>query len=147
MGVRTREFIRHPSDIPIEVEVEEHIEDHDRLKNISAGGLSFHSSQPIEQDRILTLRIMAVQPPFETRGKVMWCRKTEQGYDVGIELLNRDQVYHARMVEQICHIEHYKREVLKTEGRSLSGEQAAKEWIARFANEFPSLDNNLDKAG
>lgn len=147
MGMRTRKYIRHPSDIPIEVEVEDHVEDHDMLNNISAGGLSFHSNIPIELNRVLTLRIPAVQPPFETRGKVMWCHETIEGYDVGIKLLNRDQVYHARMVEQICHIEHYKRQVFQKEGRLLSGEQAAKEWIAHYANDFPALDSNLDKTG
>jgi hypothetical protein len=41
------------------------------------------------------------------------------------------------MVEQICHIEHYKREVAEREGRELSGQQAAKEWIAKYAASFP----------
>jgi len=40
-------------------------------------------------------------------------------------------------VEQICHIEQYKRDMRDQEGRELTGEQAAYEWIERFAAEFP----------
>jgi hypothetical protein len=43
------------------------------------------------------------------------------------------------MVEQVCHIEHYKNEVKRREGREISGEQAANEWIAKFAGNFPKL--------
>jgi hypothetical protein len=42
-----------------------------------------------------------------------------------------------RMVEQVCHIEQYKKELFEDEGRALTGEQAAMEWIKRFAEGFP----------
>jgi hypothetical protein len=42
-------------------------------------------------------------------------------------------------VEQICHIEQYKADVLLSEGRRLNGEQAALEWIEKFARDFPQL--------
>jgi hypothetical protein len=41
------------------------------------------------------------------------------------------------MVEQVCHIEQYKADVLKKEGRELTGEEAAKEWILKYAKDFP----------
>jgi hypothetical protein len=41
------------------------------------------------------------------------------------------------MVEQLCHIEHYRKEVRDTEGRILDGEAAAREWISKFAAKFP----------
>ena len=58
---------------------------------------------------------------------------------MGVEFLDRDDSFRARMVEQVCHIEQYKRQVLETEGRVLNGEQAAKEWIRRYAASFPNL--------
>ncbi len=42
-----------------------------------------------------------------------------------------------RMVEQVCHIERYRADVLEREGRALTGEQAAEEWIKRYAEDFP----------
>jgi hypothetical protein len=42
------------------------------------------------------------------------------------------------MIEQICHIEHYRKEVKLAEGRELSSEEAADEWIKRYAGDFPA---------
>jgi hypothetical protein len=42
------------------------------------------------------------------------------------------------MVEQVCHIEQYKRSAKDNEGRELTSEQAATEWIARHAADFPN---------
>jgi hypothetical protein len=41
------------------------------------------------------------------------------------------------MVEQVCHIESYKQQILKSEGRKLSPEEAAVEWVSKFAANFP----------
>ena len=43
------------------------------------------------------------------------------------------------MIEQICHIEHYRKEVARVEGRELSTQEAASEWISRYASDFPAL--------
>ena len=47
------------------------------------------------------------------------------------------------MIEQICHIEQYKADVLAKEGRQLDVEQAAREWIYKFADDFPDLEEGL----
>ena len=41
------------------------------------------------------------------------------------------------MVEQVCPIEQYRHEMLKNEGRTLSSEEAALEWIQKYAPQFP----------
>jgi len=41
------------------------------------------------------------------------------------------------MIEQICHIDHYRKEVLEREGRQLSSAEAAMEWVTKFAQDFP----------
>jgi hypothetical protein len=38
------------------------------------------------------------------------------------------------MVEQICHIEHYRRAVHESQGRTLSSREAAIEWIEGYAD-------------
>ena len=53
-------------------------------------------------------------------------------------------MFRARMVEQVCHIEQYKHQVLKKEGRKLSGEEAALEWIQKYAPQFPGSDGGLE---
>ena len=65
-------------------------------------------------------------------------RLTSTHYDVGIQFADTNTEFAVRMVEQICQIHHYQREVLEKEGRSLSGAEAAAEWVAKYARDFPS---------
>lgn len=136
-GGSMRTFIRHPSDIPIEVHPEDAVEQTEQhLNNVSAGGLSFKSQMPFEDGRVLRIRIMIVKPAFEAKGKVVWCRKEDETFEVGVEFTETRDVFKVRMIEQVCHIEHYKREIREKEGRELSGREAALEWISKFANTF-----------
>lgn len=135
-----RKYIRHPSDIPIEVEnqnVNSHVTE--SLVNVSLGGLSFQSQEKQELGKLIRIKISLVDPPFETTGKVVWCRPNDGDYEIGVKLLDINDAYRARMVEQVCHIEHYKRQVLEKEGRALTGQEAAMEWIRKYANSFPKI--------
>ena len=80
-----------------------------------------------------------MQPDFEVRGQVVWCRAESGVFEIGVAFLNPSDLFQVRMVEQICHIEQYKADVLASEGRRLNGEQAAQEWIQKFAGDFPQL--------
>ena len=133
-----RSFIRHPSDIPIDFQLEDVVADsNDYLKNVSHGGLAFHSKVALSTGTVIRLKIPLVKPVFEAVGRVTWCHPEGNRYEVGIEFLDEDDTFRARMVEQICHIEQYKHEVLEKEGRELTGEQAAMEGIQKFATKFP----------
>lgn len=132
-----RSYIRHPSDIPIAYRVEEPGPEHsEHLRNVSHGGLAFDSREPLEIGVIISLRIPQVTPVFETQGRVVWQQQRGDHYEIGVAFLQQEDVFRARMVEQVCHIEHYKREVLENEGRRLSGHEAAMEWIAKHAKDF-----------
>ena len=137
-----REYIRHPASVPVQLEelegeVKQGI---NTLNNVSFGGVSCLSSEPIEKGKTVNMRIECVNPDFEITGKVVWCRAKNELFEVGIEfILSKDSVFHLRMVEQICHIEHYRSEVLKKEGRKLTSEVAAQEWIEKYAGNFPEV--------
>lgn len=136
-GGHMRSFIRHPSDIPIEVHPEDAVEKTEQqLNNVSEGGLSFKSQTPLELGRLVTVRIGIVKPPFTAKGRVVWCRDENGSFDIGIEFTEARDVFKARMIEQVCHIEHYKKEIREKEGRVLSGREAALEWISKYANTF-----------
>jgi len=140
-----RNFIRHPSDIPIEIELEEVVANRtEYLKNISRGGLSFNSKVPVQSGSTIKIKIPLVKPLFEALGRVAWCLKCkgDAHYEVGVAFLAEEDAFRARMVEQVCHIEHYKNMVLEKEGRVLNSEQAALEWIQRYATGFPTPGPN-----
>jgi hypothetical protein len=134
-----RQFIRHPVDVPIELRAdfagaasEVHTQD------ISQGGLAVRSTVAVEPGALLEVRIPYVQPAFQARARVAWCRRREDGgHEVGVTFLDAEDAFLARMVEQVCYIEDYRKSVARLEGRALSSEEAAHEWIARYAAKFP----------
>ncbi len=140
MAKQAREFIRHPTDIPIEVSLSsDQGSVQPRLSNISEGGLAFIQNQRFPPGVILQVRIPFIEPPLTVNAQVVWCHDHESQYEIGVRFLEWSDAYKVRMVEQVCHIEQYKRHVERTEGRRLTGEEAASEWIEKFASEFPSI--------
>lgn len=143
-----RNFIRHPSNIPIDFHVKEVSEysadGNEYLKNVSFGGLSFSSKYNLNAGAVINIEIPLIKPVFQAMGRVLWCRNDKDRFEIGVEFLDKDDLFRARMVEQICHIEQYKQKVLQTEGRNLSGEQAAQEWIKKFAPRFPGPDSSVN---
>ena len=137
-----RSYIRHPADVPIELLPADHAsENYSRVMDVSIGGLSLKSDMELKLKTLIKIKIPLVEPPFETLGVVVWCRRVHTDYEVGVRFINEQDAYAARMVEQICHIEHYRVSVLEHEGRSLNAEEAAKEWIGKFARDFPQFDS------
>lgn len=133
-----REYIRHPVDIPIEFQRDEGntCGQHETLSNISQGGLAFRSHCALEVGATIYIRIPISEPPYEAQARVAWCKAVEDGFEIGVALLGAEEGFRSRMVEQVCHIEHYRQEVLHREGRQLTAQQAALEWIGKYADTF-----------
>lgn len=133
-----RRFIRHPSDIPIHFAVKDSATfDAKPLRDVSRGGLSFDSDIPLEVGSIIYIEIPVKQPAYTAQGRVAWCRKHLKGFAVGVEFENASTSFSVRMVEQVCYIEHYRKTVAECEGRELNSEEAAAEWVEKFAAKFP----------
>jgi PilZ domain len=134
-----RRFIRHTADVPIEVRS---VGDGEAVvqqgMNVSEGGLAFLSDTCPRVDDVIELRIPEVDPPFEAHARVIWCRPEEGKFLVGVQFLDASDAFRARMVEQVCTIEKYRRDVHEQEGRELTAQEAAAEWITRFAGRFPT---------
>jgi hypothetical protein len=138
-GEEGRQFMRHPVAVPIEAIPTEADDRAVRCHaySLGVGGVAFRFDQMIEPGTLLQIRIPFVFPQFETDARVVWCRCHENIIDLGVEFLNSDDAFRARMVEQVCHIESYRRDVYEREGRQLTPEEASLEWIEKFAAEFP----------
>lgn len=133
-----RRFIRHTADVPLEVRTVAAPPRRTSGLDISHGGLSFLLEDDLPVGATIDVRIPTVSPPFEARAKVVWRRREGSGYCIGVAFLDADDAFRARMVEQVCAIEAYRREVRENEGRTLGTEEAAEEWIRRYAGGFPS---------
>jgi hypothetical protein len=139
-----RQFIRHPVDVPVEIGaaasgLPSAVHTHD----ISVGGLALRSRVAVAPGTDVEIRIAYVQPAFEAHARVAWCHPhEEEGFELGVTFLDAQDAFLARMVEQVCHIEDYRQSVGRLEGRHLCAEEAAAEWIAQYAAQFPEIGSS-----
>jgi hypothetical protein len=133
-----RQFIRHPSDVPIDFKLcGADFGNQELLKNYSDGGLCFISDTWVEPDSEIQITIPVTNHDFQATASVVWCKFIDGNYEVGIRFLEAEAEHAVRIIEQIYLIERYKEDKLSREGRRLSGEEAAREWISQYAGEFP----------
>lgn len=153
-----REFIRHTVNIPIEFRLladDEHpdappLPDHaedgrtamrtaGESRNVGFGGLAFESNFCPQVGNLIEIRIPTVDPPFIAKARVAWCRsEPDGGYMIGASFLDASDAFRSRMVQQVCSIENYRKEVKAEEGRDLTPQEASAEWIAKYAGRFPT---------
>jgi hypothetical protein len=140
---KIRKFIRHPADVPLQVTLDWEEENDDSIDqtitNVGLGGLAFVSQKPLEVLQRVRVCIPLLQQDNYLVGNVVWCEKSGKSYEIGIEFEKTRDAFRIRMIEQICHIEHYRKEVERLEGRELSAQEAAGEWISKYAGDFPAL--------
>ena len=107
------------------------------LRNVSYGGICCQCDVFCEPGSRVTVSVDFVEPGFQLQGTVAWCNKVQGRYEVGIEFnCEESELFTVKMVEQVCNIEAYRKQVEKTQGRTLSCDQAALEWIDRYAEGF-----------
>jgi len=134
-----RSFIRHPTDMPIEVVAGDAPHTEQALRNVGHGGLSFRYPRQVPVGVTMRVRIAVTSPVFEANCRVAWCLPEGDCFQVGVEFLDQEDLYRARMVEQVCQIEGYRRDLHEKQGRTLSSQEAALEWISKFAKGFPGF--------
>lgn len=99
-------------------------------------GLCCEVEAPIEVGAYIMLRIPSLSIDSLGRARVVWCRQLGSNYQLGVAFCSGQDAYRARMFEQVCEIEAYRQRLARSEGRQLSGEEAAAEWIEQFAADF-----------
>lgn len=136
MSSNERQYPRHTSDLPVAVTFGEVLASESTyLNDISAGGVGFNAMVPLEPGAVLILQLPPGRPVLSTPIKVVWCRQVGLMYAVGAEFLSKNMTLRERIVEMVQQIEDY-RSTTAREGRSLSAQHAALEWIDRFGKDF-----------
>ena len=140
-----RQYIRHPADIPINIFISPNTHQQEaaqampgEIVDISQGGISCEVSDVIEVGSQVNIEINSVSPKYYGKGKIVWCKPQPNGYEVGVSFIDQEEAFRSRMVQQICQIEMYKNMIFEKEGRLLGGNEAAQEWIQKYASEFPA---------
>lgn len=132
-----REYFRQNAGIPVEIiyngEQFRYI-----LENVSLGGLACQGSMMIAVNTQVEIRMHLLLPEYVSQGRVVWCKKNDELFELGIEHCGNKDKARLHMIEQISNIEHYRHDIKAAEGRSLDGEQAAKEWVEVHGADFLS---------
>ncbi|MDQ6990848.1 MAG: PilZ domain-containing protein [Mariprofundaceae bacterium] len=131
-----RAFIRHPVDVPIHIALQSSEElQHISMSDVGEGGVAFFTNVAFDDGMVLKITVPHVQPPFEAACVVCWRKISGEQFEVGVKFLDESSRFRARMVEQVCHIEGYRKQAAE-QGRILSGEESAQEWIGKYAAHF-----------
>lgn len=110
-----------------------------RLHNISLGGVACNSNRGFRRGTSIEMHIPLLGEQARYPGIVAWCRRQATDYLVGIAFTDEDTLFRARMVEQVCQIEHYRHVIEQQCGKPVAIEQCAREWIAQHAAQFPPM--------
>ncbi|MDC9724873.1 MAG: PilZ domain-containing protein [Gammaproteobacteria bacterium] len=135
-----RQFIRHPTAIPIEFNLAGTVEKL-HIKDVGTGGLCFSTHHSIETGAQIHIIIPICKPEFDAKGIVCWCKEDAGAFLVGVAFQQESVSYAVRMVEQVCHIEDYRSHMKADKGIELTSEQAAMQWISQHAQDFPQLSS------
>lgn len=134
-----RRFIRHPTEFPIlVVSMDSSDGDEATLCDISQGGLACSLQRELKPGESVALGIPSLQQDYKISGLVVRCRRYSDGYRIGIQFKDETESFKSKMVEQVCQIEHFRRELCR-EGRDLDSETAAREWIERYGSQFADM--------
>ncbi|WP_375738154.1 PilZ domain-containing protein [Pseudomonas boanensis] len=132
-----RQFLRHPTDMPVElVRSKNGSQPLQRLHDISFGGVACNSTRAFRRGTAIELQIPLLGDHAHLTGIVAWCRKQLEDYLIGISFISEESFFRARMVEQVCHIEHYRKQREAEVGHPLPVEAVAREWVDAHASDF-----------
>jgi len=135
-----RNFFRHPIQVPIRFRVPPHRGPgfFSKTEDISAGGISFYLSREFPEGTLLDVTIPLQAVKFNMIGSVAYCRQEPQSglFKIGILFHESDMTFRAKLAAEILKIEEFRKEISKRLGREVSREDAAHEWIQRYAEEF-----------
>lgn len=134
------EFIQHPRQIPLSLTP---IAPPSTVETETRMGLRVAYAEAFEPGQWLAIKPHC--PSLDRdwadtsfAGQVLWCEEVEKGFELGVAFASRQAAYVGRMWEQCCQIACYRDEQALA-SRPLSLEQAAAEWIARHAANFPKF--------
>lgn len=127
----------HPQLSPIELALTPQLIVASYAPALRASNLGFSCSwpRPFQQGQPLRLRIPAITREIATDVLVMQCTATDTGFVLKLAVLDQEQEFQFRMLLQLSHIHLYHQQ-LDHQGRRLSRNEAAKEWIGHFADTF-----------
>lgn len=137
-----RRFYRHPINKPIQYQpYDSRHRDHTSTVDVSEGGICFMSEQRLPQGTKIHLSIPVGDQVFRVDAQVAYCSQMSAAnrYRTGVAFLDPESAFRAKLAEEMLLIEKYREKISKELGRDVSEEEAAREWIEKYAKNFSYL--------
>ncbi len=103
-----RQCYRHPSHVPVSINSNSFgPDDLCSLRDISLGGMAFRSGNELKMGETVRATLPDLAPAFEVKGTVVWSRRVNGGFEVGVEFTesgNRPEIVE-KIVEEVAHLE------------------------------------------
>lgn len=138
-----RRFYRHPIGVPITLSpVRQKKEIASRSLDVSLGGLSFYWPQRLSKGSLIDINIAVKDKRFEIKSKIAYTKEDPSTgqYRTGVCFADYPSAFMARLAEEMLEIIQYRKNLSQKLGREVSEDEAANEWIKKYAAKFPGLN-------
>ncbi|MFC1553292.1 hypothetical protein ACFL7D_01550 [candidate division KSB1 bacterium] len=130
-------FIKHLSEIPLDFQVSDITQSEEIPPfGYERTGLTVTTDNEIKKGSKVKINFPLRDKIFDVHGIVEFCKKTRNRYEFGVVFRNSEDELRTRLIEQAYYIDKYRCDIEINEGRSLTGQEAAMEWIEKFAKDF-----------
>ena len=137
-----RRFYRHPISVPITLNsAKDQSGGSSQSLDVSLGGLSFLWPRKLPKGALVGVNIAVKDKLFEIKSKVAYAKedlKTGK-FRTGVCFTDYPSAFMARLVEEMLEILRYRKNLSRELGREIPEEEAASEWIKKYAARFPAL--------
>ncbi|MFA6600192.1 MAG: PilZ domain-containing protein [Candidatus Omnitrophota bacterium] len=141
-SLEQRRFYRHPLTKPIQYQAyQARSADRTSTVDVSEGGMCFLAGQPLAKGTKLHLKIPVGDQVFELQAQVAYCNQDDRVsmFRTGVAFLDAESAFRAKLAEEMIQINVYREKVSRELGREVSEEEAAREWIEKYAKNFSYL--------
>lgn len=141
IGVNQRRFYRHPLSIPIGFQEKQARSSHGPSVDISEGGICFLAERFLAKGAEINLKIPVGDRVFTIQGQVAYSNRLPNlnRFKTGVLFLNANDAFRAKLAEEMLQIKIFREKISKEQGREFTEEEAARQWIDKYAKKFGEL--------
>ena len=135
-----RRFYRHPISVPLVLRTsKKEKEGQSQSLDVSLGGLSFLWPERLSKGSLIDIKIAVKKKRFEIKSKVAYAKEDQKTgkFRTGVCFADDSSAFVARLAEQMLEIIKYRKNLSQKSGHEISEEEAANQWIKKYADKFP----------
>ena len=139
--IEKRRFYRHPISVPLSLSAaEETKEARSESLDVSLGGLSFLWPRKLPKGALVGVNIAVKDKLFEIKSKVAYTKEDSKTgkFRTGVSFTDYPSAFMARLAEEMLEILRYRKNLSRELGREIPEEEAASQWIRKYAARFPA---------